>query len=124
MNNKALSLLEILIATIILALVVTGLTNLFITGKRYVLHNRARMSAGELGKFFLDPLYIHVMQNQWSGADYINTNPLRLRANDAGIAENLDRAYSPVYDVSAVPTMAASQMRKVRVNISWNEPTG
>jgi hypothetical protein len=64
------------------------------------------------------------MQNQWSGVDYINTNPLRVRANDAGIAENLDRPYNPVYDVSAVPAMAASQMRKVRVNIIWNEPTG
>ena len=45
-----------LIATIILALVLIGIVNVFISSKRWILHSRERMSAVELGKLFLAPL--------------------------------------------------------------------
>ncbi len=41
-----------------------GLTNLFVSGKRYILHSRARMTGGEIGRLFLDPLNMAVHQGE------------------------------------------------------------
>jgi len=123
MNRKGLSLLEIMVATVILALITTGLANIFIVGKRYILHSRSRMTGGELGKVFLDPLYSQVRESDWSGSDYATTSNLRIRSNETGAAETLDRVYEPIYNVTTVPNQPAdSQMRKVTVTVSWNEP--
>ena len=71
-NNKALTLIEVIVAAIILALLMLGLTNLFVSGKRYIMHARARMTGGEIGRLFLDPLNMAVRQDTWGD----NTNAL------------------------------------------------
>ena len=114
MNKKGLSLLEILIAALILALVVTGLVGVFVSGKRWVLHSRARMAGGELGKFFLDPLEGQVRQDQWTlnclsggacGPDPIETiGPI---------------TYTAHYDITPVVLGANPPLRRVTVTITW-----
>jgi len=74
MNKKALTLLEILVSAIILSLVITGLVSIFLTAKRYIQKGRLRGSAGELGKYFLDPFQNYVNQATWS------SNPLGTRS--------------------------------------------
>ena len=54
----------------ILALVVTGIANVFVAAKKYIQHSRSRMTGGELGKKFLDPIQAYVRQDTWS------SNPL------------------------------------------------
>ena len=111
MNNKALTLLEILVAVVILALVVTGLVNVFVAGKRYIKHSRLRMAGGELGKKFLDPLQSYVRQDTWS------TN--LLGTDSAGRTGATQDGYTPTYDTGALTNNP--NIRKVKVTINWPE---
>ncbi len=124
MKRKGLSLLEILVASLILTLALAGLLNIFVAGKRWVLHNRLRMTGGELGKYFLDPLQQQVKQSEWDSTsnDYISSNLLHKRTNEAGSPVTLDRPYTPYYTVSVPPSFSSdSPMRKVRVDIKYIE---
>lgn len=97
MDNKALTLLEILVAVIILALVVTGLAGVFVAGKRYIQRSRSRMTGGELGKYFLDPLQNDVNQSTWDTTSLLgkaSASPQTKRIND--------RDYQAVYDINTV----------------------
>lgn len=113
MRRRGLTLLEIVVATIILALVIVSLANVFVLGKRYVLHSRARMAGGELGRFFLDPLQMDVDQGSWGN------NCLSTEAGCPG-AENADgRLYTPTYDITN--NSPVTNLNKVKVTIHWDE---
>jgi Tfp pilus assembly protein PilV len=115
MHKKALSLLEILIATMILSLVVIGLVNVFISGKRYVLHSRSRMTGAELGRYFIDPYQMQVNQGNWTN-NCLSNSTLCLNEN-----MGLDGVtYNVSYSSSNVP---GTTLRKLIANISWNEIT-
>jgi Tfp pilus assembly protein PilW len=131
MNKKGLSLLEILIAGVILTLVLAGLLNTFLAGKRWVLHNRLRMTGGELGKLFLDPLQGYVRQDTWNQAGNSLNTVITYCDNDALHTQNpacppsADRTiggmeYSAQYNVTPHPTNP--NIRKVVATIQWNEP--
>jgi Tfp pilus assembly protein PilV len=89
-NKKALTLFEILVSVVILALVITGLANVFVAGKRYIKYSRLRMGGGEIGKRFLDPLQTYVRQNDW------NTSTNRLGVVQAWPGSVIDQ-YTPSY---------------------------
>lgn len=103
-NKKALTLLEILVSLIILALLLTGLANIFLAGKRYTQRSRVRMAGGEIGKYFLDPLQNHVNQATWTsnplGSQSVATQNITIdgrnyrgeyNVNTAGLPSNLTR---------------------------------
>ena len=115
MNKKGLSLLEILIAALILTLVITGLVSIFVSGKRLVLHSRARISAGELGKFFLDPLENRVRQDEWGFNCLSNNAACNPQQETVGPI-----TYNAVYNTSDV-LGTNPPLRRVTVNIGWNE---
>lgn len=135
-----LTLLEIIISIVILSLIVSGLTALFVSGKRYILHARSRMSGGELGKLFLDPLQMAVRQDTWGQA----ANPLSITGigsfrycdSDPGHAtqqqpspfcpsqaeRTLDNIeYSAQYEINPHPQNP--NLRKAILKISWLEPS-
>ena len=114
MNKKALSLLEIIVSTVILALVMTGLVNVFIAGKRYIQHSRYRIGGGEVGKKFLDPLQAYVRQDTWSSNCFGTDNI----SNCAGVSTT-NSPYSAVYAISTHPS--ATNIKKVKTTISWAE---
>lgn len=100
-----------------MALVMTGLVNLFISGKRLILHSRSRMAAVELGKYFLDPLQMQVRQDQW-GSNCLSqdgTSDCSMGTQAIG-----GITYTPSYERSAHPSL--SNIRKVKLTLSWNEP--
>ena len=117
MNKKGLSLLEILIAALILSLVMTGLVGIFVSGKRLVLHSRARMTGGELGKFFLDPLENEVRADQWGGGNCLSggacPNPQQETLGSI--------TYNAYYNASDVLVGTNPPLRRVTVNIAWDE---
>lgn len=113
MNKKGLSLLEVLIAAFILSLVVTGLLAVFISGKRLVLHSRTRITGGELGTYFLDPLQQEVRQDEWGDNCLSNTSNCVTQDETLG-----GITYSANYITNAVGT---TNLRSVTVNITWNE---
>jgi type II secretory pathway pseudopilin PulG len=104
MQKKALTLLEILISVIILAVTVSGLAGIFLTGKRYVLHSRLRMSGGEFGKVFIDPLQAYVREAQTAaGADDAWDQPNNaLLKTDAGL-RYCDSSLVPFLDSNPPP---------------------
>lgn len=113
-EKKGFTLLEILVAAIILALVMTGIANIFLASKKYVIHGRSRIQGAELGRAFLAPLQMGVRQDQW-GNNCVSANV------GCPSVQTIDSIkYTPTYEVSQVP---GTEMRKVKVQIKWNEPT-
>lgn len=114
MNKKGFTLIEIIVAAFLLALVTTGLAYVFLAGKKHLLHTRSKIQAVELGRLFLAPLQMDVRQDQW----VTNSNCLK---GDIGCppAQTVDNiTYTPTYSISDV-----SGLRKVKVTINWTEPT-
>lgn len=133
-NKKALTLLEILVSALILALVMTGLANIFLTGKRYILRSRARMTGGELGKLFLDPLQMAVRQDTWNqsgnflntGTTYCDNDPAHSTQQNPACPSQADRTldrieYSAEYNTTS--PFPNSEMRKVVTTVRWTEPS-
>ncbi|MDO8662298.1 MAG: hypothetical protein Q7K98_03655 [Candidatus Omnitrophota bacterium] len=116
MNKKALSLLEIIISTVILSLVITGLVNVFVAGKQYIQHSRLRMAGGEIGKFFLDPLQQYVRQDTWD-ASCFGTNKVIANCPNVPSTSN---PYTTAYSISDLS--ADTNIKKVKVTITWPSP--
>jgi len=115
-RRTGISLLEILVSMIILALVLVGLANVFVMSKGYIIHSRSRISAGELSKQFLDPLQTYVNQETWETGNMLSQD-----GNPPGATVNINNVdFTSHYDVSAGPP--GTELRKVTVNITWDEP--
>lgn len=114
MNKRGFTLLEIIIATMLLALVMSGLMGIFIAGKRHVIHSRERMTGSELEKLFLDPLQMAVRQDTWDQAG----NELKTPTVTVQKVNNIN--YTPQYTVTDV---AGTDLRKVKVQVNWTEPS-
>ncbi|MDD4900282.1 MAG: prepilin-type N-terminal cleavage/methylation domain-containing protein, partial [Candidatus Omnitrophica bacterium] len=128
--KKAVTLMEVLVALIILAVVMAGIVNLFISGKRWILHMRARMAGGELGRQFLDPLQMDVRQDQWMlGA---NSNCLTSAGTASGTCgffqpwfdPSGQMLYTPNYVITPLnvdATHPLGHLRRVVLTVTWNE---
>lgn len=113
MHKKGFSLIEIIVATFVLALVITGLAYVFLAGKRHILHTRSKIQATELGRFFLAPLQIDVRQDEWG------SNCLSAGTGCPGVQAIDNITYTPTYDITDV---SGTNLRKVKVTINWTEP--
>ena len=123
-NNKAaeikkyltgFTLVEVLVATFVLALVTTGLAYVFLAGKRHLLHTRSKIQATELGRLFLAPLQMDVRQDQWG------SNCLTAGTGCPGVQTVDNIAYTPTY--SRTSNFAGTTLQKVKVTINWTEPS-
>ncbi len=118
-NSAGLSMLEIIISVMILALVLVGLINVFVVSRGYMSHGRSRISASQLATVFLDPLQNEVRETDW---DCATTNNLSVRPPFNGTAVPLDGViYTPNYTITNDTSPAGTSLRKVTVNITWNE---
>jgi len=126
MSLTGFTLVEIIVAALILALVTTGLAYVFLAGKRHILHTRSRIQAAELGRLFLDYLPMHVRQDTWDqAANALSTTAPGGRdcASQPGCPAATERildaiTYNPQYYISN----AGTSLRKVKVTINWTEP--
>ncbi|OGX16369.1 MAG: hypothetical protein A2166_06405 [Omnitrophica WOR_2 bacterium RBG_13_41_10] len=117
MNKKGLTLLEILVATMLFALVMTGLANVFLAGKRHLIHSKSRISGAEINKFFLDPLQMDVRQDTWSTAGNCLTSTGSSCSSEARTLDTI------VYNVNwSIGPGPITNLRKVTATISWTEP--
>ena len=130
MPKKGMTLLEIIVSCILLAICVAGMMRVFVSGKQWLIHFQYRSQGGELGKMFLDPLQMSVRQDEWnnSSSDYQNTtvygtsipNYLTINPQPSALPITLDNnTYSPTYTISVPPSAPNNQMRKAVVNITW-----
>ncbi|MFA5004796.1 MAG: hypothetical protein WC561_01560 [Candidatus Omnitrophota bacterium] len=144
-NNKiGLTILEILISSVILAITVAGLSGIFVSGKKYILHERMRMSGGGLGAAFIDPSQVAVMQGQTTvgSLDGWNQSNNALRVTPVGDFRYCDSdpahaskqasfcpptsartmsntEYSAKYKIEDVGSI--NPVRKVATTITWTE---
>jgi len=112
---RGFTLLEILVAALIMAMVMTGLACIFFAGKRHILHTRSKIQAAELGRLFLAPFQMQVDQSQWGNNCLSNTG----NCND-----ETQTFYNPRIDYTATYTtspVGSTNLRKVIVNITWTE---
>jgi prepilin-type N-terminal cleavage/methylation domain-containing protein len=112
-----LSLIEIIVAMVIMSLVMLGFINLFIRSKGFIIHSRSLMTGGELGRYFLDPLQMEVRQDTWNTA----ANNLRPRTYDGNNMTISGITYTPNYTVSNTTVCSSSIIRKVKLVLRWNE---
>ncbi|HTZ11411.1 MAG TPA: prepilin-type N-terminal cleavage/methylation domain-containing protein [Candidatus Margulisiibacteriota bacterium] len=116
MKKIGFTLTEILIAMVILAAVMAGLTGVFVSGSRYVIHSRSRISSAELGKYFLDPLQNDIREDSWDQVGNNLTVGIR-----SGVSVDLDGiTYHANYDVTN--QTQAPGLRKVKLTLTWTEP--
>jgi type II secretory pathway pseudopilin PulG len=146
MGKNGQTLLEILASLIILAMVVAGLAQVFLSAKKFAIHSRSRMAAAQMGKVFLDNLQIHVNATSWdiwydNGTvknDLVNTAVTGLRYCDDNATGNhtqqskcpsdaertLDKTiYNATYKITTdtFDPGGFGLLRQVTLNITWNE---
>jgi Tfp pilus assembly protein PilV len=120
---SAMTLVEILVAAFLISVVLVGLVSLAVFGKKYSLHGRYRMTAGEIGRNYLEPLPMGVRQDNWGNTCVSQDGANNPQACvDAGLTatwtDSQGIVYTPTYDISAAP---AANLRKVRLRLSWQE---
>jgi Tfp pilus assembly protein PilV len=112
LNKKALTLLEIIISMVILALVISGLINVFISGRQLIQHSRYRMSAGEISKLFIDPLQFYVRQDTWNSGCF----------GTDSLANSTNGSYTVAYTISNLSNNTTNaSVKKVKATINWTE---
>ncbi|MGA2775880.1 MAG: prepilin-type N-terminal cleavage/methylation domain-containing protein [Candidatus Omnitrophota bacterium] len=116
-QQNALTLMEILVSLVILALVFLGLLNLFISGRKYLRHSQSIMAGSELGKVFLDPLQMQVREDTWDKGMAVNT----LTVGNYLPVSYPDPINGITYTATTVVTAVNDGLRRVQTKISWEE---
>lgn len=119
--KRAVTLVELLVSVVILALIIAGLANIFVTSRRYVAWNRSRLQATEFNKQILENFTVQVRQDTWNDA----SNPLYVGTGKTNGTVTLNNIlYNSSYNVSDMnnATFQNAEMRKVRMVINWTEP--
>jgi prepilin-type N-terminal cleavage/methylation domain-containing protein len=114
--HPGLTLLELLVSLLILSLVLTGLGNVFVVARSFMMHTRARTAAGQAGKFVLSPLQGAVSADTYDMAGLKPGVSTGETVTVDGINFNSSLNIS---NVTSLP--AGGLLRKVDVNISWHE---
>lgn len=111
-KESGFTLLEIIIATIILSLTILGLLGVFIAGNNWVLHLRERATSAELGKLFVDPLQMDVRQDTWGSPNSLSTTP-----NPVSQTINA-KPFTATY---VTGNIAGTDVRRVITTVTWTE---
>lgn len=132
-TRKGFTLLEVLVALVILSITMAGLVNLFFTGKWFIRHARMRMTAGELGKTFLEPLQsMFIRQDTWpvnpiggATASYYCGGTGSPQLPNPPCPNLTDRTFNNIeyiaqYDITTL--VSAPNLRKVKLTMTWTEP--
>ncbi len=128
-NKSGFTLVEIIVASVIFALVIAGLLSVFVAGTKHIIHARERITSAELAKVFLDPMQMDVRMDTWNqpGNDLnLSVPPVPLTAQTVN-----NRVFSGTYTVADGNPLGGNydsalfgtDLRRVTTKITWNEPT-
>jgi len=123
-RNKGLSLLEILVATMILAIVMAGLANLFVSSKWHIMRTRSLIVVGELARYFLDPLQGNVSGDNWDSKIsclYSKNCTSQVLQNTQLTPGNFSYNYTVSYNITNVTSV--NNLTKVVLTINWTNET-
>jgi hypothetical protein len=116
-DRIGLSLLEIIVALLILSLVMYGLTSLFMVSKRLLYHSGSRITSMEVGKFFFEDANLSVRADI-DNCLYNNSNCRNTSVTYNGVVYNVSYLTANVTNA----TNGNTSLRKVIVNVTWTEP--
>ena len=119
MKNRAFTLVEVLVALVILAITAAGLTSVFVSSSQWLSHGRALMGGIAVGKSFLDPLAQDVSQRNWNGGNCLTGGggcPAPVVINNILYTPSA-YATSPVGAVT--PNWPYGRVRRVQVTVNW-----
>jgi Tfp pilus assembly protein PilV len=113
-NFAGLSMMEILISMMILALVLVGLANVFMASRGFMAHSRFRTTASQLATVLFDPLQNEVNDSSWDApGNLLNVGTRTCSTFIDGVT------YNPAYNITV--ESGTTFLRRVVVNITWNE---
>lgn len=113
LSLKAFTLLEIIVSLVILSIVIAGLANVMVLGKRFILHSRSRRAGAELSM----PLQMQVRWDEWQlGANCLSSNPTS--GCPAGPVQIGGIDYNPTWSITPI---AGTAMRRVSITWTWAE---
>ena len=118
---KGFTLLEIIVAALILSLAMLGLANVFLIGKKFMAHTKNRMASGGIGRFIMDPISMQVRQDQWNNYTNCVNNTLCKSGNSTVTSSIVLNAINYTY-TQTVSNLTGTNLRKVVTNITWTEP--
>lgn len=114
--------MEVIIAAMLLALAVGGVVNIFVSGRRFIQHSRMRMTGGEIGKTFIDPLQADVRQDTWGTAgNNLNETGAAGRITNGSIDGINYQANYVIANVAITPGNSINDIRRVQTTLSWTE---
>jgi len=116
-DRIGVSLLEIIVALLILSFVMYGITSLFMVSKRLMYHGGARITGMEVAKFFFEDANLSVRADI-DNCLYNNSVCKSTNITYNGVEYNITYATQNVTDASMVNTT----LRKVILNVTWKEP--
>lgn len=116
-NKKSLTLVEVVVAMVILVSVIAGLLATFSAGKRFALDAKYRLQAINIARGVLEGLKDQVRADTWD----IDTSQLSIGEHDLGVEPQGIINYLRSYTVEEVD---GSTCRKVTVTVRWTPPRG
>ena len=138
--KNGFTLVEVIVATVILSLIILGMLSVFLAGNKHIIHTRERMTSAELGKLFIDPLAVDVNWNTWAmgaagnalaeGTSYCDSVVGHTQnKNCPPAAQRIlnNRGFTATYITSRNPDSTAGDnsdnLRRVTTTINWTEPS-
>lgn len=121
-DRIGLTLLEIIVAMLILSLVMYGFVSIFTVSKRFVYHSGSRVVSMEVGKFFFEDANLSVSADVYPDKNCLYNDSL---CQDANYTVN-NIPYNVSYVTGAVKNASdedTTTLRKVVINVTWTEPS-
>lgn len=122
-DRIGVSLLEIIVAMLILSLVMYGFVSIFTVSKRFVYHSGSRVVGMEVGKIFFEDPGLSVSADVYGppGKNCLYNDSLCVDTNYT--LNNI--LFNVTYQTDNVTYYANSTnttLRKVVINVNWTEP--
>ncbi|MDD4941633.1 MAG: type II secretion system protein [Candidatus Omnitrophica bacterium] len=120
-DRIGLTLLEIIVAMLILSLVMYGFVSIFTVSKRFVYHSSSRVVSMEVAKFFFEDANLSVSADVYPDKNCLYNETMCQDANYTlnNILYNVSYVTGTVKNASDEDTT----LRKVVINVTWTEPS-
>lgn len=128
-NRSGFTLIEIIVATVLFALIIVGIVGVFVGGKRQIMHARERVTSAELGKFFIDPMQSSVRQSDWdqaanalkAGTTYCDSVGGHTQNSACPLSAQRTVNNTEFSSKHEIDNVSGTALRRVKTTISWNE---